>query len=263
MAEYTIKIDIPNAADIKKMVDSQVFPRVATAVRNIAMVAADDWRKAVYNAKLWMGEKAPYMESITVTLDLPFRATVSSNYKYAEEIETGRPPKDLKRMLQTSRNVRFVKHGPHAGQRYLIIPMRHGAEDSDVLAPEMPKDIYAAAKELSPSRVTGTRLQHNGGTGARVRMRQRATYNWGDRLPAGMAEKKQPHHTTDIYAGMVRFNTSSKKAKSSAYLTFRLMGEWSTGWVVSAKPGMYLAQKVAADIQPFADRVIAESFDSA
>jgi hypothetical protein len=248
MAEYTIKIDIPNAADIRRIVNAEVFTRVAQAVRNIAEVAAEDWRTAVYNAKLWMGEKAPYMKSITVSLDLPFRATVSSSYKYAEEIETGRPPKDLKRMLQTSKKVRFVKHGPHAGQRYLIIPMRHNVKD-------MPEDVAAQAGALSPSRVTGTRLQHNGGTGARVRMRQRATYNWGDRLPAGQKNKN--------YDNMVRFDSSSKKAKSSVYLTFRLMGEWSTGWVTSAKPGMYIAQKVATDLQPFADRVIAASFDAA
>src|ERR1019366_8798437 len=163
-----------------------------------------------------------------------------------------------KRMLLTSRKVRFVKHGPHTGQRYLIIPMRHNIKD-------MPEDVADAAGALSPSRGTGTRLQHNGGTGtrlqhnggtgARVRMRQRATYNWGDRLPAGQKNKN--------YDNMVRFDSSSKKAKSSVYLTFRLMGEWSTGWVTSAKPGMYIAQKVATDLQPFADRVIAASFDAA
>lgn len=256
MADYLIKIELPDSADIRKMIDDEVLPRVAQAVRNIAEVAAEDWRKAVSNAKLWKGERDAYQSSIKVTFDLPFNATVRSDYKYADDIETGRPPYDLKRMLQTSKKIRFVKNGVHAGQRYLIIPMRHNVKD-------MPADVYSAAKQLLPSKVTGKQLQYNGGTGARIRMRMRATYSWGDRLPAGMVEKKKSYHHTDIYSGMVRFDASSKKSNRSTYLTFRLMGEWSTGWFLPAQPGQFIAQKVATDLQPFADQVIAGAFGEA
>ena len=76
-------------------------------------------------------------------------------------------------------------------------------------------------------------------------MTMRSTYNWGDRLPEGLSAKLKPHHATDIHAGMVRFNTSSGGQQSSAYLTFRVMGEWSKGWIVPAQPGRYIVKGIA------------------
>ena len=51
---------------------------------------------------------------------------------------------------------------------------------------------------------------------------------------------------------MVRFNTSTGGAKSSAYLTFRVMVEGSTGWVTKPKAGLFLAKKTAEAMQPLA-----------
>ncbi|MEF8714163.1 MAG: hypothetical protein V5B39_11480 [Accumulibacter sp.] len=43
----------------------------------------------------------------------------------------------------------------------------------------------------------------------------------------------KPHHSTDLFAGMVRVNTGL-----GAYLTFRTLGEWQSGkWLVGSKPG--------------------------
>jgi hypothetical protein len=243
MADYTITIDLPNADDIRRVVNGAVFPRVKQAIRNIAEITREDWINAIKKARLWSGEKTPYMASITVAYPTDLSAVISSNYKYAEEIETGRPPRDLKRMLQTSKKIRFAKTGLHAGQRYLIIPLRHNVSG-------MSADTYQAASSMAPSVVTGKALQNNGGTGARVRMRQRATYNWGDRMNAPGTNQH----------GMVRFDTSSKKSKSSTYLTFRVMGEWSAGWIIPAQPGQYIAKKVAEAMQPAADEVIKLAF---
>ena len=53
----------------------------------------------------------------------------------------------------------------------------------------------------------------------------------------------------------MRFNTSAGKGKSSAYLTFRVMSEGSSGWVTKAKPGLMLAQGVTNALSPLAEQV--------
>ena len=45
--------------------------------------------------------------------------------------------------------------------------------------------------------------------------------------------------------------SDSQAAHSSSYLTFRVMSEKSSGWIVGARPGLYLAKKVADDLQPY------------
>jgi hypothetical protein len=48
---------------------------------------------------------------------------------------------------------------------------------------------------------------------------------------------------------MYRFDTGAGKARSSQYLTFRVMAEGSSGWIVPAKPGLYIARGVAQSVQ--------------
>lgn len=66
-----------------------------------------------------------------------------------------------------------------------------------------------------------------------------------------MAPKLAPHHATDIYAGMRKMDTSAGKAKSSAYMTFRVMVEGSSKWIVPAKPGLYIVRDVVLRGQTF------------
>jgi hypothetical protein len=91
-----------------------------------------------HGGKVSTGEKEPYMASIAMQMTRPFSAVVSTDYKYADEIETGRPAKDLKQMLNTSPKVRRTKDG----RRFLVIPMRHNTPGNGALAPSMPKAVY-------------------------------------------------------------------------------------------------------------------------
>ena len=59
-----------------------------------------------------------------------------------------------------------------------------------------------------------------------------------------MAPKLQTRHAADPYAGMVRFDTSSGKQKRSSYMTFRVMTEHSHGWVIPARPGLFIVKGV-------------------
>lgn len=249
---------------LTQQVIAQSAPAIRAAVERIADATAQQWRREVSNARLWSYEKGQYANSINWSMIAPLTAEITAEYKYAQEIEEGRPARDLKRMLQTSVKTRSNK----LGQKYLIIPFRHNTPGNDAHSDAMPADIYAQAKTMMPSLVIGQTLR-NSASGAwdmktrRPLMIPKAQYRWGDSLRAGLAPKMQPHHKTDRYAGMVKMDTSTGKSRSSAYLTFRVMSEASSGWIVPPKAGLHLVPKVVGVIQPKADAVMAEAIKRA
>lgn len=243
---YEFSVDTSQLENLSEEAAARARPNISYGVSSVAAAIAARWKNSVTQARLWEGEKRPYFDSIKWEMDGDLAATVSSDYRLASEIETGRPAKDLKTNIGGARKARMVKAGPHAGQKYLIIPFRHNIPTGTGrrgLAPQMPPHVYAEAKALIPSRVlkpgsksSATRVS---ATGYLV---PQHSYQWGGRLPAGMAPKLRARHVTDPYAGMVRFDTSSGRSKSSAYMTFRVMGEWSDGWVIDPRPGQYHAR---------------------
>lgn len=256
MAQFAIKVDLADVtAQARGIIDASIMPRLNQAVSAVAQQAMIDWKEAVARAKLWSGEKQPYGESITWKMTGAFSAEVSTDYKYAQEIESGRPARDLKRMLDTSLKVRQSKDG----KRYLIIPFRHQVPGADAIGQSMPQQVYDLARELSPSRVVGTGRRLSGTGAMDIKTRKPITvaarkYAWGDSLPAGAVPQMQRKH-----AGMYRFDTSTAKAKSSTYLTFRVMVEGSPGWVIAPRPGLNLVKGVTDRLQPLAERAFGEA----
>jgi hypothetical protein len=247
---YKLSLDLGAKADLMAVVNATIYPLAAQAVRAIAQQTAANWIEAVGRAKLWSGEKTAYASSIKIELG-DLSADIWSDYREASEIETGRPAKDLKKMLDTSAKVRVSK----AGKRYLIIPFRHGTPGA--IDNPMPASVYAQALGLKPSRITGMGSRVSG-TGAydmktkkplKVAQRQ---YAWGDRLIGDIVGKK--------HQGMVRMNTSTAKSKRSTYLTFRVMVEGSKGWVIAPRPGQQIVSGVVSAMQPLAAQVLAEAF---
>jgi len=227
--------------------------QISAAVAQTASQGAALWIHSIQKAKLSPYDKAQYSASINVALLSDFKAELFSDYRFAQEIETGRPARDLKKNLHTSQRTRMAKSGAHAGQLYLLIPFRHNTPGHTALAQAMPKPIYLHAKALSLSHVSGlgTRLS---ATGAKVAQRH---YQWGESLPKGLVPKLKAHHTTDIYAGMKRFNTSAGQGKSSAYLTFRVMGEWqSNKWIIPPQPGLFIAKELSEQLQTILDEAL-------
>lgn len=275
MANFSISVELSDLSVIRRIIDQTVFPLVNQAVHAVAQQTAANWIQAVGEAKLWAGEKDAYRASIKFTMTGSMSAVVESDYKYAEEIENGRPPRDLKKMLNTSMKVRRTKDGT----RFLVIPLRHKVAN-------MPPHVYQEAKSLTASAIIGQSTRRAGeltsaalgiGMVPMSEKRQRRNpfakstdthkdvmvnkniYSWGGRMVAGMLGPN-PKGKVDRYAGMVRFDTSTPGAKRSTYLTFRIMSEKSTGWIIPAQPGQHIAQKVAEDMQPLAEKVIQEAF---
>lgn len=265
MAEFRISIDLDVVLDAATAaVDETVLPLLAQAVRAVAQQTQVRWAEAVYRAKLWDGEKTAYMDSIQMKMTGPFSALVWSDYEHAEEIETGRPARDMKRMLDTSMKVRVSKNG----KRYLVIPFRHNAPGGSAHAPEMPAFVYAMAKQLTPSRVVGqgTRVSGTGAFDVKTKKHflvTRNLYKWGESLsfgpdanPRGMAGWGRDKR----YQGMYRFLTTTPGGgRSSSYLTFRTMMEGSPGWIIPAQPGLHLAENVSREMQPLAEQAFTEA----
>lgn len=255
------------------------MPLLTQAVSAVAQQTRADWQEGVYRAKLWSGEKDQYAAAISWRMTGQYSAIVETDYKFAQDIETGRPPRDLKKMLDTSQKVRRTKDG----RRFLVIPFRHNLSGSGATAPVMPPGVASLAKAMASSRVTGqgtrqagerthlspkTGMQpmrkqsaflSNPSTKAHVMVAKR-NYEWGARLTAG-AMKQAGVSAADRkrYGGMVRMDTSTPGKKSSAYLTFRIMMEGSSGWIIPAQPGQYIAKKVADAMQPKAEAAFAEA----
>jgi hypothetical protein len=258
MANYRIEADLSALLGVGQRLEQATLPNLQYAVSTTAGQAAVRWQKAVNRAKLWSVEKDAYSESIAWRMTGPLEALVYTEYKYAQDIETGRPARDLKTVLPTAKKARSVKSGPHTGQKYLIIPFRHNVPTTSgvgALAPQMPPKIYKLAKALAPSNVRGVRTRLSA-TGVTV---PQNSYSWGDRLPAGLAPKLKSSHATDPYAALVRLDTSVGRAKRSTYLTMRTMGAWSSGWIVPAKPGLFLAKGVADAMGPAFNEAIANA----
>jgi hypothetical protein len=232
--EFSVSIDLTQLTKLNSL--TAVFPNLARSIETIAQEGVVRWQEAVAKVPgLWSGERSPYAWE------------VYSDYKFVEDIESGRPPYDLKKMLDTSMKVRVSK----AGRRYLVIPMRQNSPGNTAHAPAMSDDVYAEAKQLSHSRVTGagTRLSGTGTFSPKSRQAVRVAarkYAWGGSLPAGLIPKLADHHKTDPAAGMVRFK---EKTGGSSYLTFRIMIEGSPGWIIPARPGLWIAKNVADSLQ--------------
>lgn len=250
-ASFSIKVDLGELLATGPALEATAFANLAGAVRAVVEAGEERWKMAALKAPLWEGERQAYAASIRATMTGPFSGEIVSDYKYAEDIESGRPAYDLKRMLDSSLKVRTSRKG----RRYLIIPFRHNTPGNVALAPSMPQHVYAEAKGLEASAITG-HYQRQSGTGAfDIKTRKPTTvrgrkYVWGGRLPEGMVPKLKPSHATDPHAGMVRF----KEARGgSTYLTFRVMVEGSSGWIIPARPGLWLAKAVAESLQRTSD----------
>ncbi|MFD3263209.1 hypothetical protein [Phenylobacterium ferrooxidans] len=251
----SIGVDLSDLAQVGAIVRQGMFSNLEAAVARVAATGVERWQQAAHAAPLWQGERDAYMASITSKQLGPLSWEIVSNYKYVEDIETGRPPRDLKKMLDTSLKVRLSAKGV----RYLIIPFRHNTPGNTAHAPAMPREIHQSAQELSPSRITGQGTRQSG-TGAfdmatrkpiTVRTRK---YLWGGRLEAQPEYKLKASHRSDPYAGMVKFSTKTPGGKSySNFLTFRVMTANSSGWIVPAKPGLFLARAVADSLRRTAE----------
>lgn len=278
--QYSITFEAGALLNISAGINEQVMPLMSQAVNAIAQQAKINWAKAIHGASLWSAEKDAYMQSIKMRETGPFSAVVESDYQYAWDIENGRPPRDLKKMLNTSMKVRRTE----SGKRFLVIPFRYNTAGHNALAQAVPTGVQSLAASIAPSRITTvgqrpsgqvTHLSPKSGMTPSQHQSQylsnpktqgasmvaRNQYAWGGRITAAMLKANGASaQEVKRYAGMVRMDTSTPGgAKSSALMTFRVMMEGSPKWIVPAKPGLFLARRVQQELQPKAQAAFQEA----
>jgi hypothetical protein len=272
---YGFSFSIAGTLDVVGIVNKEVLPLLHQAVKGVAKHGAKNWQEAVLKQRgIWSQEKDDYAASITWKMTGDFSAVIESDYKYAADIETGRPARDLKRMLDTSQKVRRTTDG----RRFLVIPFQHNTPGNSAHASAMPPGVHGLAKAMKESSITGGGQRPSGHvmhlspkSGMSPAQKQSPflsstatkqastvearSYAWGGRLTNGaMKQAGLDAGTRKRYAGMVKMDTSTPGgSKSSSYLTFRIMIEGSKGWVVPSQPGRYIAKKVAEDLRPKAE----------
>lgn len=286
MSNYKITIDKGLVAGLMVSLTDRMQAAVTEGLKAVAEETRNRWEDAIKRApKIWYVERNRYIQSLAWRLTSPFSAEVWTDYEVADWIENGRPARDLKQYLNTSQRVRRTEDG----RRFLIIPFRHNTPGHSALAPSMSPQAYAMAKGMKRSAVIADNLSRPVGqimhlsprTGMSVSPHQspflssiktrgpatfdKAThYAWGDRLSA-KALRAAGMDDADVrkYAGMVRMNTSSGNQRSSQYLTFRVMIEGQSGWIVPAKPGLHIVQAVAAEAESWAPAIISKAVEAA
>jgi len=241
-ATWKVHIDLSALLALPQQLQADAEAALRGALHDVAQGAMAAWKDAVWKAKLWQGIKQPYVESIHWRFTGDLSAEVWTDYDQALLVETGRPQRDLKLMLNTSARVRVNSKGG----RYLIIPFRHNMAALEAAG------AYAEAKQLKASTVISKGWRPSG-TGAydvkthKPMLVPSSTYAWGGSMKSDNPQLNR----------LYRFNTSAGAGKRSDYLTFRTMVEGSPKWLVPAQPGLYLAKKVADDLQGSADAMFA------
>ena len=238
------------------------LPHLARAVQTVAQAAHARWQSYAQGQPLPGGStitprSGAYLKSIQLRQIDDTHWELFSDAPYASAIERGTGPYDLKQILQTSARVRRTK----AGKRYLIIPFRHGTGTGSGKGigfgrQVMPPEVYAVAKHLMPSRVTGMGQRESGNYPGR--MIPQARYKWGGRLTRqdiARAAPGLPAKLAKRFEGMVRFDNPG--GRHSSYLTFRVMSENSSGWIRPAQPGKYPAKHAVDTYRAVAEKAFA------
>lgn len=280
MSNFDVRIDLSGILATSPQLRAEMFQNLSAAVERVAMAGAERWREEVLKARLWDGERQAYASTIRHEMTGPYSAVIVSDYKYVEDIENGRPPRDLKRMLDTSTKVRRTKDG----RRFLVIPMRDNTPGNSALAGAMPAGVYGLGRQLAPSKITGegerrsgeiVRLMPGRGMMPLGEKRQRRDpflsnpetksaylvakreYEWGGKLTSrALRQAGISDADAKRYAGMHRFDATTPGGKRySTYIRFRMMIEGQSGWIVPARPGLHIAEGVANGLRSDAQRL--------
>lgn len=270
MAAFSISVPATAAIPQGLHASAATFPTLGYAVQAVAQAVQGQWvqyalGEAMPNGQVVKTRDPAYPSSIMLRQTGDFSADVYSELREADEIEYGRPSRDLKKMLWTSPKVRISTKG----QRYLIIPFRHGTPGSVQIGNAMPASVHAWWKNKAPSHVTGMGERRSGLVASDPKTRgplmtPSRTYQWGDRLKKGdLSALGITGTAAKQMRGMVNMRNPGGQggAAHSQFLTFRNMHESSSGWITKAKPGLYPAMQAGERIQPKAEQAFKKAVE--
>lgn len=280
-AEYKVQVGvhIPGFADLmQNPTVQQTFPKVLSRLNDLAKMYQETWRRYAQGAPIpgcpkVIRSRGDYARSIKVNLSSLTEKLIYTDSPKHKYIEEGHGEIDLKPGLLSGPKARTsTGKDPH---QYNIVAFRHGSAGSSSSNAPMPINIYNIVKGFEQSRVTGTFPDVKGVT--------RRTYKFNDRLgQAGpqetknispeMQKKLSEKYRVNVsdtytwktgkYSGMVRMQANTAKAKSSSYITFRVVSKYSdpASWIVPEQAPIPIRQAVIDTMKPIVDQAIGDAF---
>lgn len=279
--ELTVVDFAPGFAQLAKDVPfSKLFPNLLQALNLIAINHAVQWRKftmgeQIPGAPRVINSRGDYTRSIQADISKEQLKTVFSQGPWTDQIEKGHGEIDLKPGLLHGPKARMGKNGP-----YNIVPFRHGIPNSLKSNNPMPQDLYNLIRRETNK---ADKLRAQGGQGRpgvskivgkgpgvwqRVSGAQdlKNNYEWGYRVPASKRGPIQTKHMsqrgytwkTGKHTGMVRMDASTKRARTSEYITFRVVSYKSdpASWIVPPQDPIPIRDKVIETLKDETQRLL-------
>jgi hypothetical protein len=228
---------------------------VSTLLDNIMQSARNHWIKIAKEDDSHL--KLDYLRGIQ-PINVNNRKgtwTVSLVGELPHLLEDGSPELDMRDTL-LGPNVPVVplgdrgKHLSKNKQFYRAIPFRHTGPSSGSVVGQAMGSAYQGMLGIKEAKKLGRKVFKNArelGESTTERISSFYKTAWGDRLKAGAGGvgKLKEHHTTDIYAGMVRLSKTYEKATQSQYMTFRTISTAKrVGWIRKPIEARHYAEKV-------------------
>lgn len=147
---------------------------------------------------------------------------------------------------------KHIKFMPGGGMGYYrSIPFRHGTPESGGAVGQPMGRQYGGHEAVEDAKKLGKAV-YDAAKKLKGTTSDEFKTKYGGRLKAGMAPKLKPHHSTDIFAGMIKERKTYEKARQSQYMTFRTISTGSPGWIRPATTGKFYSQQVGAFVQKIA-----------
>lgn len=250
-----------------------MFPNTKAAMNAVAHMYHKAWREASTGVKLpgmpyAIRSRGDYTKSIQVDVSDENVKEISASGSQTEWIESGHGEIDLKPGLIHGPKARQGVRGP-----YNIVAFRHGTPDSLPSNNPMPVNVYnlikketdkadkayASGQSNKPgtSRITVSQKTPSSQKGGKPTITR--SYQWGSSVPesaGGTRETKQTSQgdyqwKTGKHTGMRRMAASTSGAKSSSYITFRVVSIHSdpASWIVPPLPANPIRQAVVDSLE--------------
>ncbi len=272
---------------MKKGRGSQTLSATMQAVEYLSTKYQEAWMRAASGAKLpglpFVINSKQYHRTIErrqispTTWEVYTSYTTRSGKSVTELLEHGHGLIDLKPGLLSGPNSRQGKKG-----RYNIVAFRHGTPGSDPYRNNpMPISVYknfsAQMKEADERKRTGA--SQTGGHSYQTKSSAQPggrSYSWGERYDKestrGMQKKVitrkgkvvgEYQQKSGRYAGMVAMQASTQRARSSSYLTFRVVSAASDpmSWIVPEQDPWPVRKAVVDFMQPFAEEILKKAIE--
>lgn len=223
---------VPGLVELLESVGGSIegFPHLLAALDDSANLMHEAWIGFASGTPIPGGlrvinSRGEYKASIKVDLTNPTEKVVYSDSKIHKYLEDGSDAVDLKEGLLSGPKVKFGKNGP-----YNIVAFRHGTPGTVESNKPMPVHIFQLTQTASKGFFKNK--------GAEANSKEVIGKENTDGIRSKLVKNFEPklgNYTwkSGKYAGMQRIETSTGKAKSSNYITFRVVSSKSdpSSWI--------------------------------